>query len=210
MSIKKIDDLVERFCLWLGRYGRWSKLLDSIASAIFPSFVNPLLLPGAVGALAPLSQPVSFMAGIASNQPGVHDGNQGPLAPLAPHAGEPGDPKHSTKECSPAIFHGMHGAPCKFHGGTSDNKYCPAGTTSGLWWRWNIPKVGNVYYVDCCGLPIKWKVWCNWAKEANWCAGQGNNVYTCTLTLLHGELKIDANGFADPVYHVLAGPPAPP
>jgi LysM repeat protein len=192
MSINaNIDGLVERFCLWLGRYGSWSRLLDRIASVVCPSFLSPLLLPAAGARLDPWHQPLLM-------------------------AGDPGDPTHSLGECSPPIFHGMHGAPCAFHGGSSDNKFCPPGTTTGLWWRFNIPGIGNVYYVDCCGVQIEWTVWCRWAKEQNWCAGRGNNIYTCTITLLHSELHVGPDNFADPNSHVLAQapvvrrPPAPP
>jgi hypothetical protein len=199
----KIDRLVTRFCLWLGRYGGWSKFLDDIASLIWPSFVNPVLLPGAVGQLIPLAGPL-FMAGVSSGPEGTR------LPSPTPSGGDPGDPPHSTNECAPLIYHGMHGSPCAYNGGTSDNKMCPAGTISGLWWRYNVPTIGFVYYVDCCGMPVQWKVWCRWAKEQNWCVGRGNNVYTCTLTILPTELHKDADGFADPQFYVLVGPPAPP
>jgi nucleoid-associated protein YgaU len=211
MSIEAIDRLVERFCLWLGRYGNWSRWLDGIYRLVCPSFLDPLSLCGVTGNLTPLSHPFLFMAGAASGQGGSYDTNPAPPTPASPGPGDPGDPPHSVTECAPAIYHGMHGAPCKFHGGSSDNKFCPVGSESGLWWRWNVPGIGNVYYVDCCGIPIStWKVWCRWAKEANWCAGRGKGIYTCTLTLLHSELHKDSSGFADPKYHVLSGPPAPP
>jgi hypothetical protein len=204
---QKLDLTVRRFCVWLGRYGRWSDFLDRIGRLICPSFLDPLQLPAAVGALSPLiySRPPA----VSSGQGGVR--NTDPAPPPSPHpnGGDPGDPAHSAAECSKMIYHGMHGAPCAYHGGSADNKFCPPGSTSGLWWRFNIPGIGNVYYVDCCGLAITWKVWCRWAKEQNWCAGRGSSVYTCTLTLLFGELKVDGDNFADPKQHVLAGPPAP-
>lgn len=206
-----LDRLVQRFCERLGRYGSWSKWLDPLARFFCPSFLNPLLLPAAVNDLSPLHQPV-LMAGRTSGQGTRYDGTTAPPPAGAPGPGDPGDPPHSTKECAPAIFHGMHGAPCSYHGGSNDNKWCPPGTVPGSWWRFNIPKIGNVYYVDCCGIPIKWKVWCRWAKEPNWCLDSGSSIYTCTLTLLHSELHRDPKNpiKADPIHHVLAGPPAPP
>jgi hypothetical protein len=203
-----IDTVVGRFCVWLGRYGSWSNILDRIASVVCPSFLSPLLLPAGDGDLGLMNQPM-LMAGARSTSPGARDTNTATPPSPVPNGGDPGDPAHSTIECSPPIYHGMHGAPCAFHGGSTDNKWCPPGTTTGLWWRFNISGIGNVYYVDCCGLTINWKVWCRWAKEQNWCAGQGNNIYTCTITLLHTELHVGPNNFADPNMHVLVGPPAP-
>lgn len=200
--------MTERFCMWLGRYGRWSELLDRIGRLICPAFIDPLLVPGIAGDLSPLSRPF-FMGGVASNQGGVRNPDAAPPPSPHPNGGDPGDPPHSTAECTDMIFHGMHGSPCKFNGGSSDNKFCPAGTVSGLWWRFNIPGLGNIYYVDCCGVPVSWGVWCRWAKEQNWCAGRGSSIYTCTLTLTLGELKVDGSGFADPTKHVLSGPPRP-
>lgn len=202
-----LDQGTRRLCVRLGRYGKWSRFLDSIGRLVCPAFVDPLLLPAAVGTFSPLiyMRPPA----VTSNQGGAHDLSFGPPPSPVANGGDPGDPPHSTAECSKLIYHGMHGAPCAFHGGSPDNKWCPPGTISGLWWRFNIPGLGNIYYVDCCGLPIAWKVWCRWSKEQNWCAGRGGNTYTCTLTLTYAELKIDASGFADPLKHVLAGPPSP-
>ncbi len=200
-----IDRVVERCCLFLGRYGRWSDWLDRLVNWLVPGSFAPFLLPGGAAVLRPMPLPI-FMPGERSNQPGVYDTNKGPTAPTRPHRGEPGDPPHSTRECGNPKYRGMHGRPCRYSGGS--DQLCPYGTVSGLWWRWYVPRVGNVYYVDCCGMPSDSKVWCNWAKEWNWCAGRGNNVYTCTLALLHSELHKDADGFADPTYHVPSGPPA--
>jgi hypothetical protein len=202
-----IDRLVQEVCVRLGRYGKWSAFLDQIASLICPSFIDPRLLPAVAQDMGPLPRPL-FMVGRRSNEGGVNNNNPGPPPAPSPGPGDPGDPPHSTKECAPDRYHGMHGAPCAYHGGS--DKMCPYGTMSGLWWRFNIPKIGNVYYVDCCGLPIKWNVWCRWAKEYNWCAGKGNNVYTCTLTILQSELHVGSDNFTDPSYYVPVGPPPPP
>jgi hypothetical protein len=205
---QKLDRMTAQFCVRLGRYGCWSEFLDRIGRLVCPAFLDPLLLPGMVGDLIPLSRPI-LMGGVSSNQGGVR--NPDPAPPPSPHpnGGDPGDPAHSSAECNKMIYHGMHGAPCAYHGGSSDNKFCPAGSVTGMWWRFNIPGLGNVYYVDCCGLAITYKVWCRWAKEQNWCVGQGNSIYTCTITLLFGELKVDGHGFADASKHVLSGPPSP-
>lgn len=206
MSIlAETDRRIERFCLWLGRYGSWSKFLDGMTSVICPSFVNPLLLPAAVGAQSPLSRPM-FTSKVRGDGGGFNS-SQGPAPSPRPDGGDPGDPPHSEK-CADMIYHGMHGAPCVLNlKETADNKICPYGTQVGLWWRFNIPGLGNVYYIDCCGRNITWKVWCRWAKEPNWCAGHGNNIYTCTLTILQSEMHKGSDGFADPIYFERSGPP---
>jgi len=207
MNIRvETDRRIERFCKWLGRYGRWSKFLDEIAGAICPAFVNPLLLPAAAGEHSPLSRPM-FTSKV-HGQPIVWDTNPGPAPSPRADGGEAGDPPHSAK-CAPMQYHGMHGAPCGLNlGGTDDDTMCPYGAEAGLWWRFNIPGLGNVYYIDCCGVNVNWTVWCRWAKEPNWCGGKGNNQYSCTLTILQKDMHVGADGFADPNYYVPIGPPS--
>lgn len=191
----EIDRLVERFCTRLGRYGIWSKLFDGIARAVFPCFVSPLRLPGVVGTLSPLS-PGWFMSGVDSSLRewgGTFDASRGGAPALIPHPPGVRDRPHDSAKCAPDIFRGMHGNPCKYHGGDATNKFCPAGTTPGLWWRYYVPSLHrNVYYVDCCGLIPAGGPWCNWAKERNWCAGAGGDIYTCTITLFADELKLSS------------------
>ena len=93
----------------------------------------------------------------------------------------------------------MHGSPCAYHGG-SDLR-CPPNSVPGLWWRYTIPKVGTVYYVDCCGHTITHTKVCAWTKEPNWCGGLGKNIYTCTLAVLHHQLQLGSDGFPDPKVH---------
>jgi hypothetical protein len=208
MNIRaEMDRRIERFCLWLGRYGSWSGFLDGISTLTCPAFVNPLLLPAAVGEFSPMSRPM-FTSSV-HGEPAVWNGNPGPAPSNSPNGGDPGDPPHSSK-CAPVKYHGMHGAPCALNLlGTKDGTVCPFGTDSGLWWRFNIPGLGNVYYIDCCGRQINWTVWCRWAKEPNWCGGKGNNIYTCTLTILQGDLFVGGDGFSDPTHYVQSGPPGP-
>jgi hypothetical protein len=109
------------------------------------------------------------------------------------------DTAHTVHGCSEARYHGMHGRPCKYEGG-SDSK-CPAGTFSGWYWSYDCPGVGKVYYVDCCGggTPTN-SVWCNWTQEANWCLGYGraarqtppNMKYFCTLSILDRDMRTTA------------------
>jgi hypothetical protein len=109
------------------------------------------------------------------------------------------DEKHTIHGCMEAQYHGMHGRPCKFEGG-SDTK-CPTGTTSGWYWSYDCPGVGKVYYVDCCGdRPLNKTVWCNWTNEANWCLFYGRAAlqtpaptrYVCTLAILDRDMRTQA------------------
>jgi hypothetical protein len=204
-----LDDAVQRFCSLLGRYGQWPAMLDKVGSLVCPAFTDPLLLPAAVGNLSPLSRPM-FMS--VRGEPGTFNASPGPNASSTPNGGDPGDPPHSTSACAPLKFHGMHGAPCNLNlGGLNDeNTICPFGSTVGLWWRFNVKGLGNVYYIDCCGRNITWKVWCRWASEPNWCAGAGSNIYTCTLTVLQKDMHpAGPTGFADPSFFERSGPPGP-
>lgn len=205
MLQQQVDRLVTQVCKRLGRYDRWSEWLDRVAGWVIPGGGVMGLLPGGPAILPPIPLPI-LMPGRASNSGVVHDLNQGPAAPTTPHAGEPGDPPHSVAQCSNPRYRGMHGRPCRYSGGS--DLLCPYGTEAGYWWRWYVPGVGNVYYVDCCGMPSLSRVWCNWAKEPNWCLQKGRGIYTCTLSLLHNEIHIGADGAADSRFHVPSGPPA--
>jgi hypothetical protein len=102
---------------------------------------------------------------------------------------------HAKAACAEAKYHGMHGRPCKFTGG-SDTK-CPPGTVSGWFWRYDTP-AGVIYYVDCCGGPIQGahNVWCNWSDEQNWCLGPGRSAsrsitdYNCTLAIPSDQMTV--------------------
>jgi hypothetical protein len=101
---------------------------------------------------------------------------------------------HHKGACQDPKLHGMHGRPCRYEGG-SDTK-CPTGTVSGWFWYYDVPSVGRIYYVDCCGGGTpKNIVWCNWTSEINWCLGAGRSVtvgktqYFCTLAIRDVDLK---------------------
>jgi hypothetical protein len=103
--------------------------------------------------------------------------------------------KHAPAPCSDMKYHGMHGQPCKFAGGT-DNK-CPKGTVSGWFWAYEVPGLGRIYYVDCCGTSgDKSDVWCNWSSEPNWCMvygraqNQGVSKYNCTLAISESDMNV--------------------
>lgn len=104
--------------------------------------------------------------------------------------------QHASKACADPLYRGMHGAPCKFEGGT-DNK-CPKGSVSGWWWAYEVPGKGRIYYVDCCGGNPTHAVFCNWTSEPNWCVGYGKasplNIqdYNCTLAILESDMKVKA------------------
>jgi hypothetical protein len=108
------------------------------------------------------------------------------------------DAKHASVACSDPLYRGMHGAPCKYEGG-SDNK-CPKGTVSGWWWSYDVPGKGRIYYVDCCGGSPKHKVFCNWTNEYNWCQvfgkaqARGISDYNCTLAILEADMKVKKVG----------------
>jgi hypothetical protein len=97
--------------------------------------------------------------------------------------------------CSDAKYHGMHGQPCKFAGG-SDTK-CPVGTTSGWFWAYDVPSLGRMYYVDCCGIGGSASdVWCEWTSEPDWCNGWGRahnkgiSGYNCTLAIPEADMNV--------------------
>jgi hypothetical protein len=112
------------------------------------------------------------------------------------------DRTHTRAACNEAQYHGMHGRPCKYEGG-SDTK-CPSGTVSGWFWSYDVPGLGRVYYVDCCGggTPSN-RVWCNWTSENNWCMVWGNAAnqsppitkYFCTLAIREANMQtVDLGG----------------
>jgi hypothetical protein len=92
-----------------------------------------------------------------------------------------------TELCAPERYHGMHGTPCLYAGGS--DILCPKGTVSGWFWSYKT-KAGVFYYVDCCGGTKKSDVWCGWTNEYNWCQPWGRAVntgasqkYNCTLAV---------------------------
>jgi hypothetical protein len=104
------------------------------------------------------------------------------------------DRAHTFHACQDDKFHGMHGKPCKYAGGT-DIK-CPKGTTSGWFWSYDCPNIGRVFYVDCCGsLTVSDRTWCGWTKEDDWCqyfgkaANAGITGYVCTVAIPDAAMK---------------------
>jgi len=108
------------------------------------------------------------------------------------HKKEQADKLAGNHGCEDQRYHGMHGRPCRFAGGT-DLK-CPPGTTSGWFWSYETA-VGRIFYVDCCGGTPKGAVWCNWTQEINWCvalgraANAGIDKYNCTLAIPDNLMK---------------------
>jgi|GEM_PF-5223046 len=211
---------VARFCNYLGRQNFASKLLDHLANKLIPppapaySGAQDLPVTVTVKSADSLSSTRPFLMSPRPTAP--HSGMAGQTAPTTPHGPslpeEPGffawlfstalhhsgkkiKAKHAAAVCSTPRYHGMHGRPCKFAGGT-DNK-CPRGTVSGWFWAWDVPALGRVYYVDCCGgTPTANAPWCNWTAEPNWCLGNGRAVgrgvtsYNCTLAILEVDMNV--------------------
>jgi len=105
---------------------------------------------------------------------------------------EEADRKAGNHGCEDVRYHGMHGRPCRFAGG-SDLR-CPRGTTSGWFWSYDTP-AGRIFYVDCCGGTPQGTVWCNWSQEPNWCSAWGRaanasiSTYNCTLAIPDSLMK---------------------
>lgn len=106
--------------------------------------------------------------------------------------------EHASAICANPLYRGMHGMPCSQAGGT-DNM-CPRGTVSGWYWSYEVPTIGRVYYVDCCGGNPNHHTFCNWTSEPNWCLGhgraaaQGIQSYHCTLAIREADLNVVSNG----------------
>jgi hypothetical protein len=183
---RKIDELVKRFCDWLGRPHFATGFLDWLAGWL----VRPRPVAGGAGPrppnLAPadpadLWPPILMMAGTTRpecTQGDVNDGGRGPTAPTWPwlehgHV-EAGDSvsaavlAENKRKCRFWRLTGMHGRPCRYVHGGSDVK-CPPGTVGGWFWKYDVPAYGTIYYVDCCGKVATEEIWCNWSKEENWC-----------------------------------------
>jgi hypothetical protein len=219
------DDVVIRFCNFLGRQTAASGALDWVASWFLPRVrwgAGVLPAGGATGpdiwlAKGPYATP-------GSNCPTCRD--KAPDTPGKPNRDDvqaedrPGlwsrivhwwrGTSHQAKKdqadrmagkggCDDPKYHGMHGRPCRFAGG-SDLK-CPPGSKSGWFWSYETP-VGRIFYVDCCGGTPKGSVWCNWTSEADWCVSLGQtfgrwmveggydrDAYNCTLAIPDSQME---------------------
>jgi hypothetical protein len=213
-------DWVRRLCDRLGRQTFTSGFLDWVASWFLPQASQPLAMRPPVGeaslgltalmAQGPLTTPPQSPTyhGTAPTTPG--DPNQDNVRA----DDRPGifsaiwhwfsGTSHQAKKdqadrlagkdgCQDPRYHGMHGRPCRFAGGT-DLK-CPPGTTSGWFWSYDTP-AGRIFYVDCCGGTPQGAVWCNWTQETNWCVGWGRasqagiTAYNCTRDLGGGRYEV--------------------
>ncbi len=212
------DGWVARLCNWLGRQTRLAPFLDWVAGWFMPRVawrVGGLPAPRLTGptvwkAQGPLTTPngdCQTCRNAAPTTPGEanQDNVQSPDRPGVlseiwhwiwgtSHQAkkDEADRKAGKGGCADPKYHGMHGRPCRFAGG-SDLK-CPAGTTSGWFWSYETP-VGRFFYVDCCGGTPQGSVWCNWTQEANWCmvwgkaANAGISDYNCTLAIPDSLMK---------------------
>ena len=200
--LERLQSIIVDLCTFLGRHNVWSRWLDRCAGWIL------ITTPAA----APAIGPPRYLMG---SGPGTDDEGSVLPAPASPHAGPTGSYEqpddswwlarllnwsktvHASTACSEAKYHGMHGTPCRFAGGT-DLK-CPSGTVSGWFWRYKT-SVGVIYYVDCCGKnPTSGAPWCNWTNEPNWCLGgkaaaRGISQYTCTLTIPAASMRVNGSG----------------
>lgn len=182
------DGKIERLCLNLGRHSGWRRWLDGLGGLLVPPAVFPAFATPDRGS----AMPTAFF----------QSGGAAPSARPAPSV--PIGSPHST-ECNKLRYHGMHGTPCEYNGGSE--RKCPANTVSGYWWTYDVPGLGVVYFVDCCGgenheMASSVSVWCSWSNEQNWCGGRGKNIYTCTIALTHAELTKDSASLANPFFHV--------
>lgn len=219
------NNITERFCTYMSRHHPLARLGDVIGDLL----LSPRLQPALAGhgssprpsrresmsqvhmAIGPMPEnnhgPAPNVPTQSSNDSFVNDTGDRPgwwnwlwhSAGDHDRAKRSWDKAHTTHGCSDPQYHGMHGRPCKFEGG-SDNK-CPAGTFSGWYWTYDCPGVGKVYYIDCCGGGTpKNSVWCNWTQETNWCIGYGKaaqqtpavDKYFCTLSVLDRDMRTTA------------------
>lgn len=224
--MKKQEGIIERLCKYLGRQNLATGLLDFIGNRMFPQ--TQFAYGGISSALIPTNKQESLNDSLSkpllmARPPAGTENFRGP-APTSPHKGhtQPAPitlptllsfipiigpvlhqeaktaSQHASKACADPLYKGMHGAPCKYEGG-SDNK-CPKGTVSGWWWSYEVPGKGRIYYVDCCGGSPTHSVFCNWSSEPNWCYGYGKaqaagiGKYNCTLAILEADMKVKAVG----------------
>ena len=205
------EGLIKRFCDFLGWQTCFSGFLDWVAGWLVPHY--PPLAPAGVGPLVPGSQPQGqpegsdlrgllgnlMMSGTKSLEHTRGDTDVGGTAWKAPT--KPWKASDTPKECNEDILRGMHGEPCNHAGGYLN--YCPKGTVSGWFWKYEVSgKI--IYYVDCCSdKPRKHKVVCNWSKEVNWCEYPGKALkqhrtkYYCTLALEKRDLVISKDAAGD-------------
>ena len=206
---------MESFVEWMGRRHTVGMWMDGISRLFLPRFAQPAwagagIRPNGIGG------PV-FQAPHAPSTPHCQHGDPtcegGPSfwsavweAVLTQHvthydrkeANFKKSVEASTGVCALPQYHGMHGRPCAWAGGS--DKHCPAGTVGGWYWSYETA-LGVICYVDCCGGRALGNIWCNWTSEQNWClAGKagssGNTAYTCTLAIPQGDLKL-VSGFVD-------------
>ena len=235
----KKEGLIERFCQLLGRQNFASDFLDNLLGFIFPP--SPFAVASGIpmtGLRKTNRRDILGKRGqlLMARPPAGTENFHGP-APVAPHTPhgfeEPtrttwewlfGDSaahargktrartsqSHSRAPCSNPMYQGMHGRPCA-HGSGTDNM-CPIGTVSGWWWSYEVPRLGRIYYVDCCGGRNSSDVWCNWSNEDNWCFGLGRaqsrgiSDYNCTLAILEADMNVVAVGTS---WEVIGVDPAP-
>jgi hypothetical protein len=212
-SMRNRSELVKRFCDLLGRQNSASGFLDRIARWVVP--LPPAMDLAAAGPMpAPLRRNRDeelrklIHGPMLAQGPMLQATNRGD-APDTPHDASEGHAtvtintatwwdrlwggvdtvrtESGTELCAPDRYHGMHGTPCLYAGG-SDTK-CPKGTVSGWFWSYKT-KAGVFYYVDCCGGTQKSDVWCGWTSEDNWCGPWGRTTntggstkYNCTLAM---------------------------
>jgi hypothetical protein len=211
---------VRRLSARLGRQTRLSNLLDWVAARTvkLPAMprvafaggpkMDDLLHAPKQMATGPGAQDAAYVRPAPTTPHAEPLGGSGPWTPTEPwwdiflgpaaiiaHRARKGaaNKAHAKAACAPEKYHGMHGMPCAYAGGT-DLK-CPAGTISGYWWTYKI-STGVIYYIDCCGGTQKGTVWCNWTEEDNWCRGAGRAVnqgasleYNCTLAVPDSLMK---------------------
>ena len=213
-NTRRQSGLIKRFCDRLGRQNLASKFLDRIARWVVP-LPQDMGLVAAGSMYAPSRRDGGddlrklIHSPFLAQGPGLNWTDHGD-APTTPHDAAVGAATitvntvswwdrlwgdvdtvrkaSGTELCAPDRYHGMHGTPCLYAGG-SDLK-CPKGTVSGWFWSYKTA-VGVYYYVDCCGgKPIAGDVWCGWTSESNWCGAFGrthntgaSEKYNCTLAI---------------------------
>jgi len=185
---RQFDAAIQRFCRNLGRHAGWRRWLDGLTGLLVPPAIFPALTTPGSGSPLPT---MFFQSGGAA--PSARPAPSVPIA--SPH----------SSECNKLRYRGMHGTPCEYNGGSE--RKCPPDTISGYWWTYDVPGLGVVYFVDCCGganheMASSVSVWCSWSNEPNWCGGRGKNIYTCTIALTHAELTLDSASLANPFFHV--------
>jgi hypothetical protein len=203
---KRGSTFVKRFCAWMGRENFLSQPLDWISrwavnlpEPLAWSVPQGFQLPDMRGGKDPVQGPVMFLdfitRGVERAVNALEEVGSEVQRRVREAAKEAGKATPAANPCKEEKYSGMHGSPCKYNSG-SDVK-CPVGTISGYWWV-RTTKVGEIYYVDCCGGTQTSSVWCDNSAEPNWCLGgkaakAGRTKYTCTLALPKSQVKLDSN-----------------